>query len=528
VFFFFRGAATNWATRTVSPYIAPENVTLTSTGIINQQSITVKDWYTPTSSNLAFTGTGTTGNYAVRGFNMVGNPYPCTIDWCTAYSGTGITRTNINPSIYVYNPVTNQYDTYLATSSSGGIATGNGSRYIMSGQGFVVQANNTGASLVFTESAKSATAQLTSGNLLMGTPADQVAGNQLLRLRLSVDSLNYDDMVIGFNASASSKYNVGEDAAYLKGMNAVEGLSSFSDDSVKLAINFLPLPKLTPQVIRLNIDAAKTGTYTLQKTALDAIPRVYNIWLMDNFRKDSLDLRNNATYVFDVDLNDTTTYGSNRFRLVITQNPALMVHLLNFTGTKATDGAQIAWETENEQNYTNFTVERSNDGGATFTILGGFTSGAQGTYGFLDKTPPAAADLYRLKIEDINGTVTYSNVVTLMYADKANTLAANITIYPNPASNVINLAINQTNLVSVSGLSTLQNNSITPGLNTAANNSLYNIKIVNITGSVVKSATTTQTTWQDSIASLLPGTYIIQVLNSKDNSIVGKTTFIKL
>jgi len=149
VFFFFRGAATNWSTRTVSPYIAPENVTLTSVGTINTQSITVKDWYSSASPNLGYTGVGVGANSAVRGFNMVGNPYPCTIDWCTAYSNTGITRTNVNPTIYEYDPVTNQYDTFIATSSAGGTATGNGSRYVMSGQGFFVQANLSGIACVY-------------------------------------------------------------------------------------------------------------------------------------------------------------------------------------------------------------------------------------------------------------------------------------------------------------------------------------------------------------------------------------------
>jgi trimeric autotransporter adhesin len=461
---------------------------------------------------------------------MVGNPYPCTIDWNTSYSGTGITTVNVNPTIYEYDPVTNQYDTYITTSAATGTATGNGSRYIMSGQGFFVQANNTGASLMFTEAAKAPTQLLTGGTLLMGNPTEQVADSQLLRLNLSVDSLNHDDIAFTFNSSASPKYNFKEDAAYIQGNNAPEGLSSFSDDSVRLAINSLPLPKLTPKVIRLSVDAAYTGTYTFQRTALNAIPQLYEIWLMDKLKKDSLDIRNNSTYTFDVDVVDTTTYGNNRFELVIRQNPTLMVHLLNFTGSKITDGSQIVWKTENEQNYTNFTVERSIDGGTTFTILGGFPSSALSTYSFLDKNPSVGADMYRLKMEDLNGTITYSNVVTLMYANTANTLAGNIIVYPNPTGNVINLTINQVNNANfVPGLSALQNFSNIPGLNNASNTNLsYGIKIINITGSVVKSATFSQANWRDDVGSFSPGTYIIQVINNKDNSIVGKSSFVKL
>jgi hypothetical protein len=518
VFFFFRGAASNWSTRTSYPYIAPENVTLTSTGNLNTQSVTVKDWYTPTSSNLAHTGSGGGTNVAIRGFNMAGNPYPCSIDWNTINSG-GITATNINPAIYVLNPITNQYDAYKSTGASSGTGTGNATNIIASGQGFFVKTDTTGASLVFNETAKSATSQLTGRNLLMGTPVrDAIA--QTLRLKLSIDSLNYDDIAIGFNSATSSKYNGLEDAIYIPASSAMEGLASISADSIPLAINYLPLPKQTPLTIRLDVEGRQTGLYTLQRTALDAIPQVYDIWLMDKYKKDSLDIKHNTTYVFDLDLTDYNSFGSHRFQLVIRQNPALAVHLLNFTATKASNGAQTVWTAENEQNYTNFTVERSTDGGVTFNVLGGFPSSGLGTYSFLDKAPPVAADMYRLKIEDLNGAISYSNAVTLMYANINNT-ASNISVYPNPASDVINLSINQNS--SPSSLVTQ-----TTGSTQTAGTQSFDIKIINITGAVIQTAASSQPKWQSNIGNLLPGTYIIQVINNNNKSVVGKGTFIKL
>ncbi|HEY8783929.1 MAG TPA: T9SS type A sorting domain-containing protein [Mucilaginibacter sp.] len=534
VFFFFRGAATNFSTRTNYPFIAPENVTFTSTGYVNQGSYTYKDWYTPLSSNLGYTvtksSTDTTTNYAVRGFNMLGNPYPCSIDWNTAYAATGISRTKINPTIWVFNPVTNQYDTYLSNSSTTGTGTGNATSIIASGQGFFVQASGTGASLVINETAKSATSQPTGGNLLMGTPV-QNAVQQNLRLKLTIDSLNYDDIVIGFNSNASVKYNGAEDAQYLPGINAMEGLSSFSADNVPLAINYLPLPKQTPEVIKLDAEGWLNGSYTLQRTALDAVPQLYEVWLMDNYKKDSLDLRNNSTYVFDMNLSDTNSYGKNRFQVVIRQNPALGVHLLNFAANKSSGGAQVVWKTENEQNYTNFTVERSSDGGTTFDVLGGISSSALGTYSFLDANPPLAADQYRLKIEDLNGAISYSNIVTLIYGNSTTVAAGNINVYPNPASNVINLAIKQSGGGQSSDLPALQSLGTTLSLNstqTVEGTSSYNIKIISITGSVISNATSSESTWQNDVSGLTPGTYIIEVVNNSDKSLVGKSTFVKL
>jgi hypothetical protein len=207
------------------------------------------------------------------------------------------------------------------------------------------------------------------------------------------------------------------------------------------------------------------------------------------------------------------------------------LHLLSFTAAKAPTGAQVSWRTENEQNYTNFTVERSSDGGATFDVLGGFLSSDLSNYGFLDKNPPAGTDQYRLKLEDVNGNITYSSIVTLIYGNGDNTIANNISVYPNPASGVINLAINQSSSTAAPGnLSALQTNSLMPSLAAIQTNSsqLYNIKIISITGSVVASTTSSQNTWQSNVGNLAPGTYIIQVVNGSNNTVVGKTTFVKM
>jgi hypothetical protein len=529
VFFFDRGAATSWSTRTVYPYIAPENVTLTSSGSINQYSVVVKDYYNITASTLAYTGTGTGTNYAVRGFNMIGNPYPCTIDWETVNSG-GITVTNINPTVYVFNPVTNQYDTYSSSTHIGSTTTFLGK--IASGQGFFVQATNSSSpALTINETAKAPTSFPTGTSLYMGTPVAQGPA-QLLRLKLVIDTLNYDDIVVAFNSSASAKYNPAEDGFYLPGINAMESLSSLSDDQVPLSINSLPLPKQTAQVIKLKVTGKVTGLYTLNRTALQAIPEIYEVWLMDSYKKDSLDLRANTTYAFNIDQADTNSFGSNRFQIVIRQNKALAMHLLNFAAVKDINAAQITWKTENEENYTNFAVERSTDNGATFSAIGGFTSSALGTYTLTDKNPLNGANEYRLKIEDMNGTISYSDVITLSFGNGTNLASNYINIYPNPASGTINLAISPiTAAAAGSNLSALQTAAITPGLPASAGTTetaSYQIRIVNITGEVVKTATSTTTNWQANVGGLLPGTYIIQVTNNNDNSLVGKGTFIKM
>jgi len=270
-----------------------------------------------------------------------------------------------------------------------------------------------------------------------------------------------------------------------------------------------------------------SGRLTLQKTQLDSLPKIYELWLMDRYKKDSLDIRNNNSYVFDISKADTGSYGNNRFAIVVRQNPALGIHLLNFTAAKTTGGALTTWKTENEEKYTNFTVERSTDNGVTFGVMGGFASNSQGIYNFTDKNPVNnAVNIYRLKIEDLNGAASYSKAIALSYgnAPTAGAIASiKISVYPNPASGVINMSIGQNPPTgTLSGIQSVNKN---PGLKS---NPSYAIKIVSASGNVVKTATSSQPSWQDDVTKLLPGTYIVQVLNNADHSVVGKTTFVKL
>ena len=172
----------------------------------------------------------------------------------------------------------------------------------------------------------------------------------------------------------------------------------------------------------------------------------------------------------------------------------------------------MTWKTENEENYTHFTVERSTDNGKNFEVLGGFGSSAQGTYSLLDKNPLMGVNQYRLKEVDLNGSVSYSNVIPLMYSKASNAIAGNyINIYPNPAVGTINLTIAQ---------------NIATSHNTDA--ASYGITITNSSGAVVKTVKSSQTLLQQNVSGLLPGTYVIQVVNNSDNSLVGKGKFVKL
>jgi len=507
---FFRGdrSATSFVNETKTNY-TPQAVTLSTTGTLNIGNVVVKDWFTPASSNLSYTSAS-----PFAGYNLVGNPYASAIDWdtfqTTSLATGGIYGTStVSKTIYVLDPVSHNFGAYI--SGNGGLGgTNNATNIISSGQGFFVVATGTTPvqpQLTFTESAKTTT-QNTGIKLLMGAPVN-LAGNQYLRLKLAKDTFNTEDIVVSFNNQASNNYNTDLDATYKSGYGAVS-LAGISHDNVKVAIHSMPLPKAQAETLGLSVNASATGVYSLSLKNINAVPRLYDVWLMDKYQGDSLDMRQNHSYSFNIYKNDTASFGSSRFKLVLRQNAAYAYRLVDFAAAKTPDLRQveISWNTLNEGNYTNFTVERSTDGGKTYTVLGSAAATGTGSYGLADKAPVQGSNMYRLKQEDINNTITYSNIVTIQFSYLSNNLvSSNLMIYPNPGVNNIYLTV------------TAQ----TPNINGG-----YDIRFMNSSGIVVKQTTSPQSTWQGNVSNLQPGTYIIQVLNSKTETLVGETKFVKM
>ncbi|MDB5132595.1 MAG: hypothetical protein JWR02_2344 [Mucilaginibacter sp.] len=514
---FFRGnrGAASLTTETYSTYLSAPTVTSTATGTLNTGQIVFHDWYKPSSDKLGWSNV--TANSSIRGFNLVGNPYASTIDWETYQTATttsGIYATaNVSNTIYEYDPISHVYSAY----QKGGAKTGNATRYIVSGQGFYVQAAvDSTQQLIFNESAKVSN-QNTGVSLFMSTRADMAkltapAREQHLNIQLVKDSVNTDEIYIGFNSAASAKYIFNEDAPYKTGM-AQLSLTSMSSDNIPLTINKVPFPTLKSDTIPINVMVSSNGTYTLNGSQVSSLPDIYEVWLMDNRTRDSLDMRQNSVYAFNVNLGDTTTYGSHRFSLIIRQNHARQMHLLDFTAANAIAGVEVSWKTENEQGYTTFTVERSIDNGVTFNVLGGFTSSGQNRYNFLDKDAVTGAKWYRLKLEDLNGAISYSKTVLVPSPDLIRANSNGITIYPNPVQNTLNLVMPANE--SVSGQAANQADG-------------YSIVIANNSGTIIKRGDTNQLTWQTDVSNFVTGTYIIQVVGRKSKRLVGQCVIIKL
>ncbi len=129
----------------------------------------------------------------------------------------------------------------------------------------------------------------------------------------------------------------------------------------------------------------------------------------------------------------------------------LPVTLINFNGTWSVNKNEIMlnWLTAREINTDKFIIQRSTDKGATWSDIGmsiaSGTSDFNQTYSFTDKQP-LTENWYRLKMIDIDNGYTYSKI-TMLTASTISTIS--YTIYPNPATDFINIISSSSVLQSV-------------------------------------------------------------------------------
>lgn len=124
-------------------------------------------------------------------------------------------------------------------------------------------------------------------------------------------------------------------------------------------------------------------------------------------------------------------------------NPSVLpLSLLEFKGRKQTTGNLLEWTTENEVNVSRYEIERSTNSG-TYIKIGEVTASGTGSsvtkrYSLTDNFPNAFNNYYRLKMIDVDGRFTYSNVVALS-GSQSNKITIE-KIKPNPFTDFIEIA----------------------------------------------------------------------------------------
>ncbi len=234
------------------------------------------------------TGGGSTYQY----YNLVGNPYPCAIDWKAPIGWNMANLSGADKSYWVWNDATGNYGAYT-TAISGDIGTNGVTRYISSGQGFFVLASSAGS---FTMDdgikVKNAQAYLKNGESL----------NEELQLRLSCSANTYsDEAIVAFNNSdplaGSEKFS----SMYTQ---APELWTEKNGNNY--SINFMG-DLTTEKVIPLTIKAGLAGNYTLTASQMESFGTNQVILLEDRETGNFTNMAVIPSYTFPVNQSSIIT-----------------------------------------------------------------------------------------------------------------------------------------------------------------------------------------------------------------------------
>lgn len=168
---------------------------------------------------------------------------------------------------------------------------------------------------------------------------------------------------------------------------------------------------------------------------------------------------------------------------------ALPLTLTDFTAEKRGKVSKLSWTTENEINTSRFVIERAVDGikyGQIGSVSAAGNSKASISYIFNDVVPQRGFNYYRLRMENADGSFTYSPVKVLGFDTKDA-----FVLFPNPAKGNVTISLGE-----------------------RVNNARINI--TDSKGQVVQRGVITQSSAaQIDISHLPAGTYYVELVSEK-------------
>ena len=126
------------------------------------------------------------------------------------------------------------------------------------------------------------------------------------------------------------------------------------------------------------------------------------------------------------------TYGFDS--VTVSYTAIFPVTLKGFNASVVNNLTKLTWTSENEINVAGFELEKSIDG-KIFTTVNTTNSTGKANYSSSDIAPKGIT-YYRLKINNLDGSYTYSNVISV----NGKKIGTGINIYPNPASSNITVS----------------------------------------------------------------------------------------
>ncbi|MCD4746471.1 MAG: T9SS type A sorting domain-containing protein [Bacteroidales bacterium] len=234
-----------------------------------------------------FEGTTNTGTYNKGftqnglGYNLVGNPFPCTIDWDAV-----TIPTELSGAIWLFDPTIGANGDYRYYINGGG-ASNTTSQYIPSGQGFFIRATGGSGTLTFDNSDR-----VHGGQAFYKNTEDQAS----LVLKATGNNIT-TQTGIRFNENATQKVDRLFDVYKIFTDSPDVPVLFTMAEKENLAINTLPAIKEN-ESIPLWFRAGMDGKYSILATEIETFDNNISIYIEDPLTGVIQNLRSNPQYEF--------------------------------------------------------------------------------------------------------------------------------------------------------------------------------------------------------------------------------------
>jgi hypothetical protein len=241
------------------------NTTVSFNGTINMGDINLGIVTGPPSNSITHTSNGSSAD----GWNLVGNPYPSAIQWNNDPGSW--TRTNIDPTVWVWDVVGRVWHSYNANTSLGDLTNG----VIASAQGFWVYASTPGAATITVkEPAKSTAGSGTYYRIASPTLS-------VLTVSLSLDGV-VDNAFLLIDEEATPEFDYGLDAHKME-LGIEQQSVSFKDNKGNKLGHYAVNSIHDDQEIPISISGDTEGEFTLSIEATNGFPGFDDYILVDSY-----------------------------------------------------------------------------------------------------------------------------------------------------------------------------------------------------------------------------------------------------
>ncbi len=328
---------------------AYQSADATSDVLVNGKGYSVRK----DASTVDFVGALSTGNKALtltsdgsggglRGWNLLGNPYPSPLDWQLVRDASAIPAATVQATIYFYKPTSTTGGFYDFTS---GLA-GDDFNDIALGQGFFARKTTAAASATINVT----NAMRTIGNGNNFERAAPVSAQPYVRLAITNTAAPtvQPKTVIYFDATATNGLDNFHDGLAVGRSNgdvpSILTLINGEEAGVN-ALNALPTAGMADVVVPVLVATPVAGTYTISADKFLELPTGTAVILEDAVNGRTQDLTQNGTYTFQ----SGASYAGQRFTIrfstagrVTGLSADLTANALNLYPNPATSSVRIS------------------------------------------------------------------------------------------------------------------------------------------------------------------------------------------